>query len=306
MTDSAQINALTPAFSIIIPLYNEEQSIVKVIRGLQDYLESKYVLYEIIVVDDGSKDNSCREAQKTGVQVIKHHQNKGYGAALKTGIKQARYEVVIFYDADGQHEPQLLEAIIENMKTYDMVVGARDRDSYQQVMRKPGKKVLSRVVNYLARTQIPDINSGLRGIKTSLVKIFFPLLPDGFSFSTTITLCLFKEGYSVHYVPITTKKRVGKSSVKQIRDGLNTIMLILRMIMLFDPLRIFLLPSLVITGTGLLFTAYTMMVSQEVWKSGILLISIGFLIFFFGLLADQISSLRRQILEVTNIKGKSQ
>lgn len=303
MSDKKEV---APAFSIIIPMFNEEKAIGNVVEKLKGYLDKCDYTYEIVVVDDGSTDGSLKAAQSTGVKVLKHSKNKGYGAALKTGVRNASYDVVIFYDADGQHEPPLLEGIIEGMKLHDMVVGARDKNSYQEVMRKPGKKVLGFVVNYLSRSRIPDINSGLRGIKKSLIMRFFPLLPDGFSLSTTITLALFKEGYSVHYVPITTPKRIGKSSVRQIQDGFNTLMLIVRIIMLFDPLRIFLFPSLIIIGIGTLFTVYTLIVSQAVWKSGLLLISVGALIFFFGLLADQISSIRRQLVSITSIESSQE
>ena len=220
--------------------------------------------------------------------------NKGYGAELKTGIRNARANTVVFFDADGQHNHEDVRRIASGIQEYDMVVGARDEESYQSYLRMPGKKILTSVANYLAETKIPDLNSGFRAIRKSVVKRFMHILPNTFSFTTTITLALFKSGYEIHYIPISTHKRVGKSTVK-VRDGFRMFILILRMIMLFDPLKVFLPPSLILLSVGSIFVLYTLVTEYVIWKSGMLLIFSGITIFFFGLLADQVSNIRREI-----------
>lgn len=279
-----------PKVSVIIPAYNEEKALSSVISNLKNLPED----YEIIVVDDGSSDRTYEIAQSTGIKVIKHLHNKGYGAALKTGIRNARSNIVIFFDADGQHNHKDIVRIADGIGEYDMVVGARDEESYKSYLRLPGKKMLALVANYLAETKIPDLNSGLRAVKKNVVNKFMHILPNTFSFTTTITLALFKSGYEINYTPISTLKRVGKSSVKA-SDGFRMLLLILRIIMLFDPLKVFLLPSLVLIFSGTVFILYTLITEYVVWKSGILLIFSGVTIFFFGLLADQIANIRREL-----------
>ena len=201
--------------TIIIPTHNEEKGIADVINGIKRLNEG----YEIIVVDDGSTDNTYKLAAKTGVKVIRHPYNKGYGAALKTGIRNAEADVVLFIDADGQHKPSDIQKLIQYIGEYDMVVGARTKKSEISLLRRPGKKILSITANYLAGMKIPDLNSGLRALKKSVAMEFMHILPNTFSFSTTITLALITSGYSVKYVPIEASERVGKSKIKPFRGG---------------------------------------------------------------------------------------
>jgi glycosyltransferase involved in cell wall biosynthesis len=279
-----------PELSIIIPAYNEEKAIKGVIADLKQ-IEGNY---EIIVVDDGSIDKTFEFAQNIGIQVIKHSRNKGYGAALKTGIRNANADIILFFDADGQHNHEDIQKIIREIGNYDMVVGARTKRSHRSYLREPGKKVLGIMANYLAETKIPDLNSGLRAVKKDVINRFMHILPNTFSFTTTLTLALLKGGYEVHYIPISTFKRIGRSSVR-VKDGLETILLILRIIMLFDPLKVFLPPSLLLLVFGIVFGLYTAITEHAIWKSGLLLIFSGIMIFFFGLLADQVASVRREI-----------
>lgn len=277
--------------SVIIPAFNEERSIAEVISKIKALGGD----YEIIVVDDGSTDRTYERAREKGVKVIHHLHNRGYGASLKTGIKNARGDVVVFVDADGQHDPMDIQRILQYMGEYDMVVGARTDQSHNSLFRRPGKKVLSTVANYLSGTKIPDLNSGLRAVKADVVDGFMHLLPDTFSFSTTLTLLWLKSGRAVKYVPITTYKRVGTSSVNIITDGLNTLVLILRMTMLYDPLKVFLPISILLVGGGTAFGLYTLVTELAIWKSSLLLILSGIIIFFFGLLADQIAMLHQEV-----------
>ena len=280
-----------PDVTIIIPAYNEEEGIANVITQLKESPEN----YEILVVDDGSTDKTYKLAIDTGVKVIRHPYNKGYGAALKTGIRNAEADVVLFMDADGQHKPSDIKKLIQYIEEYDMVVGARTKKSKISLLRRPGKKILSITANYLAGMKIPDLNSGFRALKKSIAMEFMHILPNTFSFSTTITLALITSGYSVKYVPIETPWRVGTSKIKPFRDGFRFIILIIRTITLFNPLKVFLPISAILFGFGFLYLLYNVIFYLNVPDSAILLIVSGILIFIFGVLADQMSSLMKGI-----------
>lgn len=280
-----------PNVTLIIPAHNEEEGIVDVINGTKQLNKG----YEILVIDDGSTDNTYKLATDTGVKVIRHPYNKGYGAALKTGIRNAAADIVLFMDADGQHQPRDIKKLIQYIGEYDMVVGARTKKSKISLLRRPGKKVLSITANYLGGMKIPDLNSGFRALKKSVAMEFMHILPNTFSFSTTITLALINSGYNVKYVPIEARERVGTSKIKPFRDGFNFIMLIIRTIILFNPLKVFLPISIILFLMGFSYLSYELVLHLNVPDSAILLIVSSIFIFFFGLLADQISSLRREI-----------
>jgi glycosyltransferase involved in cell wall biosynthesis len=280
-----------PDVSIIIPAHNEEEGIVDVINGTKQLNKG----YEILVIDDGSTDNTYKLATETGVKVIRHPYNKGYGAALKTGIRNAAADIVLFMDADGQHKPSDIQKLTQFIGEYDMVVGARTKKSKISLLRRPGKKILSITANYLAGMKIPDLNSGFRALRKDVAREFMHILPNSFSFSTTITLAFINSGYNVKYVPIEAPERVGKSKIKPFRDGFRFIMLIFRTIVLFDPLKVFLPMSIVLFLLGVPYLMYELVLHLDVPPSSILLIISSILIFFFGLLADQISSLRREL-----------
>ena len=280
-----------PDVTIIIPAHNEEEGIADVINGIKR-LNTRY---EIIVVDDGSTDNTYKLASDTGVKVIRHPYNKGYGAALKKGIRNAEADIVLFMDADGQHKPSDIKKLLQYIGEYDMVVGARTKKSKISLLRRPGKKILSITANYLAGMTIPDLNSGFRALKKSIAMEFMHILPNTFSFSTTITLALIASGYNVKYVPIEAPKRVGKSKIKPFRDGFNFIMLIIRTVVLFNPLKVFLPVAIILFILGFLDLLYEVIYHFNISSASILLIVSAIFIFFFGILADQISSLRREI-----------
>ena len=280
-----------PDVTIIIPAHNEEEGISDVITQLKELSGN----YEILVVDDGSTDDTHKLASETGVKVIRHPYNKGYGAALKTGIRNAEAEVVLFMDADGQHKPSDIEKLIPYIGEYAMVVGARTKKSKISLLRRPGKKILSLTANFLAGMKIPDLNSGFRALKKNVAIEFMPILPNSFSFSTTITLALVNSGYSVKYVSIEALERVGTSKIKPFRDGFRFIILIIRTVVLFNPLKVFLPVSAVLFIVGFFELIREIIVYFDIWTMPILLILSAILIFFFGILADQISSLRREI-----------
>jgi glycosyltransferase involved in cell wall biosynthesis len=290
------INHLNSTISILIPAFNEEASLGSVLSGLRDWRDRA----EIIVIDDASTDRTAEIAANAGVRVLRHARNKGYGAALKTGIRSASGEVVLMMDADSEHNAAQIGSLLDALGQNDMVVGARGKGSPTPFVRRPGKWLLGQVANYLAQTTIPDLNSGLRAFKRDVAQRFLHILPNGFSFTTTLTLALFKEGYNTVYVPITTTPRVGSAStVNPIRDGFNTIILIIRIISLFDPLRVFVPTSLLLFLAGVVYWALDIYFKQRVNipTGAVLVILASVIIFMFGILADQVSAIRREKYE---------
>jgi glycosyltransferase involved in cell wall biosynthesis len=230
-------------FSLIIPVYNEERgSFANAIRQLlQNPWQGNW---EIIVVDDGS-DEKVEGSEILGmdrIKIIRHKRNRGYGAALKTGISNARNECIVITDADGTYPNERIPELVKTFQegSYDMVVGARVGSKVKiPLIRKPAKWFITKLASYLTGREIPDLNSGLRVMKKEVVEKYIRILPDGFSFTSTITLATLTNGYSVKYVPIDYFKRDGKSKIKPIQDTLNFIQLIIRTVLYFNPLKIF-------------------------------------------------------------------
>jgi len=284
---------INPEVTVVIPLYNEEVGI----KGMLDrILELKFhELYEVLVINDGSSDNSLEVVQKFPVKVYSHSVNKGYGAALKTGIRKARGEKVVILDSDGQHDPANIPALVKMLDDCEMVIGTRDKDSFQVKTRQIGKRVIRWVGEYLVEQKLPDYNSGYRGFNRELIKGMLHIMPNGFSFSTTSTLAFLKEGYAIGTIPIKVEERVGRSSnVKFFKDGAKTIMLILRIIMLFNPLKIFFPASFIITAAGIIFGIYGYLLYDRFSNGAIVLAILGMFLFFIGLVADQISIMNRR------------
>jgi glycosyltransferase involved in cell wall biosynthesis len=279
-------------FSIVIPAYNEEQAIHQVLNGLYSMLGQEDCLFEIVVVDDGSIDGTAEIISKFPVRLIKHGINKGYGASLKTGVRSAAYDLVVMMDSDGQHDPCDVLRLVDLAKENDLVVGARTRNSHAPALRRPGKWLLQVTANYLSGMKIPDLNSGFRAFRRDLVLRFAHILPNGFSFTTTLTLASLKENYKVVWTPITVVKRSGKSTVNPIKDGYNTLILILRTIVLFDPLKVFLPPSIILGLIGTIFSIYGLIEFKSFPETGVVLLTASIILFFMGILADSISSLR--------------
>lgn len=282
--------------TVVIPAYNEEHGLTKVLPELSKNLENGW---EVIVVDDGSTDRTAEIVKGfKKIRLIKHPYNKGYGAALKTGIRAAKNETILLMDSDGQHSIKDFHRIIKKFgeEDYDLVIGARSSEAYQVKSRVPGKFLLTKTAEYLMGTKIKDLNSGLRIFKKSKVVPFFNILPNSFSFSTTSTLAFLKEAYNVVYIDIETEKREGrKSSVKFARDGSRTLLLITRVVMLFNPLKIFFPVSVLTFALGVLWGLYGVVIFQRIPNSSVILMVFGMFLFFFGMLADQTSSIRRQI-----------
>jgi glycosyltransferase involved in cell wall biosynthesis len=251
------------SLSIIVPAYNEADGIGPVLSTIRSTMEHSGITFEILVVDDGSEDSTADRAGACGVRVLKHPENRGYGAALKTGIRHAMYGSIAITDADGTYPneqlPKLAQLLWEGQ--YDMVVGSRTGDGVHiPLVRRPAKWALGSLANYLAGAQIPDLNSGLRVFRKDVAEEFRRYLPSSFSFTTTLTLALLTNNYTVRYVPITYSKRVGQSKINPIKDTLNIVGLIVRTVMYFAPLRVLLpisgfllmLALLVLIGSALL------------------------------------------------------
>jgi glycosyltransferase involved in cell wall biosynthesis len=281
-----------PDFTIVVPCYNEEGAILDVIQKLRMQLKGKN--YEMIIVDDGSTDATAeklREAMSADatLNVVKHDGNRGYGAALKTGCRRSKSELIVITDADGTYPNERIPELVEMAANADMVVGARTADDViYPFLRKIPKLFLSRYVSWLAGQTVPDMNSGLRVIRGTSVERFMSILPNGFSFTTTITIAMLRNYDNVLFVPISYNARVGRSKIRPIRDTLNFIQLITRTGMYFAPLRL-LAPVVVMLIIGA-FTSlgYDIIVLGNITDKTIVLLTTGMNVAIFALLADMI------------------
>jgi len=279
--------------SVIIPAYNEEGAIGRVLDALVPMAEANG--WEVIVVDDGSTDATAKVADQNGVKVITHPYNRGYGSSLKTGIAAASGNIVVIMDSDGQHDPGDISRLLEHINDHDVVIGERVKGSHYLWIRRPGKWLLGNIANFLTGRKIPDINSGLRAYQKDLLLKLIHLMPAGFSFSTTSTVAYLSMNFRVKYIPIKTKWRTGKSTVNQIEHGYETILLMLRLIVLFNPLKVFMPVSLFLIFMGLAYQIYIILLTGlHVEGGAIVSLIAGIQTFLFGLMIDQISSVRRE------------
>lgn len=277
--------------SVVIPAYNEEKGISKVLTDLKTILDNTHLQYEIIIVDDGSSDKTAEIVQKQDfAKLIQHPINRGYGAALKTGIKSANGDWILITDADGTYPNESIPDLLKYSDEYDMVVGARTGDNVSiPLYRRPAKLFLTKLANYLVGTKIPDLNSGMRLFRKEDSMKYFHILPSGFSFTTTITLSYLSDDFLVKYVPIDYYERHGSSKIKPFRDGMNFILLIIKAITYFNPLKVFLPISFVLLiAAALLFWYTAFVVGKLADISVIVLIVASIQVGLFGLLADLI------------------
>ncbi len=299
--------------TVVVPVYNEEEAITATVEKLLDLtFEQRVIVVDkkaadatakplIIVVDDGSTDGTrdvlTRLEQTHGerIKVLLHPENRGYGAALKTGIRAAATELVAIIDADGTYDPEELSHLVEAMDTADMVVGSREKGEVKiPLIRRPAKWFLKTLAEYLTGRRIPDLNSGLRVFRKRAAVAFLAILPDGFSFTTTITLASLSYGFQVEFVPISYHSREGRSKIRPIRDTLNFILLILKAITYFNPLRVFLPIAflLLFSGFSLLWISYFCF--EQVMDITVIVLSLsGLQIGLIGLVADLIVHGRR-------------
>ena len=279
--------------SIVIPAYNEKD----VIGGFLERIEQAglHHRYEILVVDDGSDDGTDEIIGQYPVKLIRHRVNKGYGAALKTGIRSANGERVIIMDSDGQHDPRYVDTVNEMLDEHDLVIGERSAASRQLRRRKAGKRLVRWIGEFLVEQKLPDYNSGYRGFRKEIIAGMLHMMPNGFSFSTTSTLAFLKEGYDVGTLEIDVSERAGrKSNVKAVRDGSKTILLLFRIIMLFNPLKVFFPASVISFLAGLGFGIAGYIFYGRFSNGAIVLTILGMFLFFIGLVADQIAIMNRR------------
>lgn len=289
-TDTARADLAGLSLSVVIPAYNEENAVRETVAEVIETLTQAGIEHEVIVVDDGSSDQTRARAMETEAKVLYNQQNSGYGATLKRGVRNAKHEYIAILDADGTYPAHYLPDMLAMCRDQDMVVG--DRGAAMKnvpLIRKPAKWVLNNLASFLAERKINDLNSGLRVFRKSELIPFLPLLPAGFSFTTTITLCMICNGKRALYTPIEYGKRIGKSKIRPV-DFVNFIVLVLRIITLFNPLRVFVPLGLIFFAIGTL----KLIIDIIVWDLSELTVFgylAAFMIWSLGLVADMITRL---------------
>jgi glycosyltransferase involved in cell wall biosynthesis len=275
--------------SIIIPAYNEGDIIADIIGQIK----SLHPDFEIIVVDDGSTDDTATEADKAGARVYQHPYNIGNGAAVKSGIRVATGDILVFIDGDGQHDPEDIARLLDNFPDFDMVVGARSAGNQASLGRALGNKIYNWFASYVAKFPIKDLTSGFRAVKSNVARNFLYLLPNTYSYPTTLTLGTLRSGMSVKYVPIKIKKRgTGQSNIRLVRDGVKFFMIITRICTLYSPMRVFLPVSFVLFLLGLVNYLYTFIIRSRFTNMSVFMFVTAIVIFMMSLISEQICQMR--------------
>lgn len=285
---------LMDKFSIVIPAFNEQTGIKETLIELKKYTRNA----EIIVIDDGSTDYTANVVGEIkNIRLIKHKKNRGYGSAIQTGILKSTRDYIVWYDADRQHRPEDLIAVCEKIvyEDLDYCIGVRSKDSHVDKSRILGKIILKFIACRVANQEVKDFNSGLRGFKKSVIIRYLSLLPNRFGASTVTTLLMLERGYSGEEVEISVRERVGTSSVKQFRDGMRTIGLMLQIVLLFRPMEVFSYLGILFILIGLIYGFYIAITQGSGFSSLAVIITVlGIQTLFFGLIMDQISRMRRE------------
>ncbi len=278
----------TSTTSVIVPAFHEAEGIADVISALV----TAGPWHEIIVVDDGSRDDTGGRARAAGATVLRHPYNKGNGAAVKTGLRHATGVHVLIVDGDGQHSPSDARRLVDRVGDFDLVIGARAAATQATLGRRAGNAALNGLATYLTGRRIPDLTSGFRAAKRAVLLEFLHLIPNGFSTPTTTTLACIKAGYSVDFVPIQAGRRQGNSKIKFARDGAKFFLILVKIVTFFSPLRVFLPVSVVCFSVGALYAAWTVATQSHLTNSSVLLIVVSVVIFLMGLVSEQIAALR--------------
>lgn len=276
------------ATSVIIPACDESASIGAVVEDLRRAAPWR----EILVIDDGSSDDTEACATAAGASVVRHPYNKGNGASVKTGIRRASGEWVLIIDADGQHQPADALRLVNALGVFDLVVGARSAQTQATITRRIGNAVLSRLAGYLAERRIPDLTSGFRAARREYLLEFLHLLPNGFSTPTTTTLSFLRAGYNVHFEPIEARQRTGKSKIRLARDGASFFLILLKVITIFSPLKIFVPVSASSFLLGVLYGIWNVVQNDRIPNGAVLLLMFAVMVLLVGLISEQISTLR--------------
>ena len=274
--------------SIVIPARNEGESL----RRLLPRIRTACGNIEVIVVDDGSTDDTADTARELGATVVSHPYNMGNGAAVKSGLRASSAEFTVLMDADGQHDPAEIQLLLDKLADgYEMVVGARGWSSQASMLRGFANAFYRRLAGWIVNKPVPDLTSGFRVMRTDRVKEFLFLLPNGFSYPTTVTMAFFRSGYPVAFVPITAHKRAGKSHIRLMRDGLRFLLIIFKVGTLYSPFKVFFPFSAAFAAVGISYYAYTFIDQGRFTNMSALLIITSILVFLIGLVSEQIASL---------------
>jgi len=276
-----------PEVTVLLPAYNEELAIGQTIGTLKE----RFPDFEILVIDDGSTDNTLETAMAAGANVWPHPYNMGNGAAIKSGLRCASGKWVLMMDADGQHNPADIEKLLEYRDRYDMIVGARNMKGQASLHRGLANYLYNKIASYVTKFQIEDLTSGFRLVKKETVTTFIYLLPNTFSYPTTLTMAYLRSGLGVKYVPIQAKNRQGKSKIKLMQDGARFLLIITKIATLFSPLRVFLPVSVFFFLTGLSYYLYTFITVHRFSNMSALLLSTSVIIFMIGLVSEQITQI---------------
>jgi glycosyltransferase involved in cell wall biosynthesis len=283
-----------PSLSIVIPAYNEEQGIGRTLAELDEVMRQEGLDHEIIVVDDGSTDGTADTVRRhESVRLVQHHTNRGYGSALKTGIRHASHDWIAITDADGTYPATSMPSLLAEMDDYDMVVGTRTSQDIPAI-RRPAKWFIARLAEYLSETQIPDLNSGMRVFRKELALSYFHILPSTFSFTITITIASLSDHYLVKYVPIPYERRAGTSKIRPVQDTLNFVQLILRTVMYFNPLKVLLPVSSLLLLLAVAVGAYSLLAQGRVMDITVITLTMAALqIGVLAMIADMIHKKNR-------------
>ena len=282
-----------PEVTILLPAYNEERSIGNTIQRVK----ALYPDFEVLVVDDGSTDNTMQVAMDAGANVWPHPYNIGNGAAIKSGLRLAKGEWVVMMDADGQHRPEDIALLLEHKDRFDMVVGARTGKSETKIHRDLANWVYNKFASYVTRFKVQDLTSGFRVVRLAVARQFIYLLPNTFSYPSTLTLGYLRSGRSVKYVSIQTRARNGKSKIKLFSDGTRFFLIITKIATLFSPFRVFLPISFALFVSGTLYYCFTFFTQGRFTNMSALLLNSSIIIFMIGLVAEQISQMRYDRVE---------
>lgn len=280
------------SLSVVIPARNEERNLAGLLRELDLVLSGIAGLsHEVLVIDDGSTDATAAIARAAGARVVSHPESLGNGAAVKRGIREARGEWILMLDGDGQHPPEAIPAMLELAELHDMVVGSRGARGGDW-HRNLANRIYNGLATYVTGHRIPDLTSGYRLVRADVAKGLAYLLPNTFSYPTTITLAMLRGGYAVGFTPIRVRRRQGKSHVKLLRDGSRFFLIILRIATFFAPLRVFVPLSLVMAALGCGWYAYTYLTQARLTNMAVLLLTQATVVFVLGLISEQIAAMR--------------
>ncbi len=279
--------------TVVIPAFNEEKAIGNTVSRIKELHPD----FQVIVVDDGSTDKTWETAVRAGAEVIRHPYNIGNGAAVKTGIRNARGKFVVLMDGDEQHRPEDIERLLSHAGKFDMVVGARDSQGQASVGRRIANWCYNKMASYVGKFPIKDLTSGFRVFETATVRRYLYLFPNTFSYPTTSTLSYLRSGLTIKYVPIKVSTRIGKSKISTLKDGSRFVLIILRIATLFSPLRVFLPISFLFFGVGLLYYLYTYSFFHRFTNMSALLLSVSVMVFLLGLVSEQITQMRYDRVE---------